>query len=270
MERLPRDIACERLHNDIVRLLDEHVPRSPQMVNVVANNQMLSKYPSPTGHMLQQPTVIVSKRQKSKRPSKNAGPTSPQEGAEASLGGSIKRKASVKRNNNNNSKKSTQQMSEVPPQSADSIGSSPVESPMTNLPSPYDTTTLYSNMGLTLESLMAAQLRRRGKKHAAVRHRQLRGAKLDFSAGLDDAAEAVAEHPQPTLLEPESSAFGPEQHVFVTARLQRVPFAGQNAPISAHQPHSHSGDAGRNPAEAWGRASSPDSAHGLRFQPDGD
>lgn len=43
MERLPRDIACERLHHDIVRLLDEHVPRSPQMVNVVTNSQMLSK-----------------------------------------------------------------------------------------------------------------------------------------------------------------------------------------------------------------------------------
>lgn len=47
------------------------------------------------------------------------------------------------------------QISELPPQSADSIGSSlsPVESPMTNLPSPYDTTTLYSNMGLTAQGL---------------------------------------------------------------------------------------------------------------------
>lgn len=28
MDRLPRDVAQERLHHDIVRLLDEHIPRS--------------------------------------------------------------------------------------------------------------------------------------------------------------------------------------------------------------------------------------------------
>lgn len=42
MDRLPRDVASERLHHDIVRLLDEHVPRSPQMVNVIPNNSMMS------------------------------------------------------------------------------------------------------------------------------------------------------------------------------------------------------------------------------------
>jgi len=53
--------------------------------------------------MLQQPTVIVPKRQKSKRPSKSTGPTSPQEGTEANAtGGSVRRKPSVKRSNNNN------------------------------------------------------------------------------------------------------------------------------------------------------------------------
>lgn len=44
MDRLPRDVASERLHHDIVRLLEEHVPRSPQMVNVIPNNSMMSKF----------------------------------------------------------------------------------------------------------------------------------------------------------------------------------------------------------------------------------
>lgn len=44
MDRLPRDVASERLHHDIVRLLEEHVPRSPQMVNVIPNNSMMSMY----------------------------------------------------------------------------------------------------------------------------------------------------------------------------------------------------------------------------------
>lgn len=30
MDRLPRDVAQERMHDDIVRLLDEHCPRPPQ------------------------------------------------------------------------------------------------------------------------------------------------------------------------------------------------------------------------------------------------
>lgn len=146
MDRLPRDVASERLHHDIVRLLDEHVPRSPQMVNVIPNNSMMT---SPTGHMLQQPTVIVPKRPKSKRPNKNNNdPTSPDNDVTS---GSIRRKASVKKNKKN------AQNSEIP-QSVDSITStlSPVESPVTNLPSPYDTASLYSNMGLTagLEGLM--------------------------------------------------------------------------------------------------------------------
>ncbi len=160
MDRLPRDVASERLHHDIVRLLDEHVPRSPQMVNVIPNTSMMT---SPTGQLqLQQPTVIVPKRQKSKRPSKNANnnnnnvsvdPTSPE--MDLTNTGSIRRKASVKK-----TKKNTQHV-EVP-QSVDSITStlSPVESPMTNLPSPYDTASIYSNMGLTpqgLESLMGSK-----------------------------------------------------------------------------------------------------------------
>lgn len=43
MDRLPRDVASERLHHDIVRLLDEHVPRSPQMVTVIPNGPLMGK-----------------------------------------------------------------------------------------------------------------------------------------------------------------------------------------------------------------------------------
>lgn len=38
MERLPQDVANERLHHDIVTLLKEHHPRSPQMPQVVASH----------------------------------------------------------------------------------------------------------------------------------------------------------------------------------------------------------------------------------------
>lgn len=38
MDRLPRDIANERRHSDIVRLLDEHIPHSPQMIGVMQSS----------------------------------------------------------------------------------------------------------------------------------------------------------------------------------------------------------------------------------------
>ena len=37
MEMLPRDIADQRQYADIVRLIDEHVPHSPQMIGVMQN-----------------------------------------------------------------------------------------------------------------------------------------------------------------------------------------------------------------------------------------
>lgn len=108
--------------------------------------------------MLQQPTVIVPKRQKSKRASKNNGPTSPEVENITTVTGSIRRKPSIKKNN---STKKNSQCADIP-QSVDSVNStlSPVESPMGNLPSPYDATSLYSNMNLTaqgLENLMASK-----------------------------------------------------------------------------------------------------------------
>lgn len=44
MDRLPRDVASERMHHDIVRLLDEHVPRSPQMVSVIPNGPLMGEF----------------------------------------------------------------------------------------------------------------------------------------------------------------------------------------------------------------------------------
>ena len=38
MDRLPRDVAQERLHTDIVRLLDEHIPRSNHHVMPMSCN----------------------------------------------------------------------------------------------------------------------------------------------------------------------------------------------------------------------------------------
>ena len=38
MDRLPRDVAQERLHSDIVRLLDEHIPRSNHHVMPMSCN----------------------------------------------------------------------------------------------------------------------------------------------------------------------------------------------------------------------------------------
>lgn len=106
--------------------------------------------------MLQQPTVIVPKRQKSKRASKTNSPASPEGESITTNPGSIRRKPSIKKNNLT---KKVSPHIEVT-QSVDSIAStlSPVESPMANLPSPYDATSLYSNVNLTqagLENLMA-------------------------------------------------------------------------------------------------------------------
>lgn len=115
---------------------------------------------SSTGQIIQHPTVIIPKRQKSKRPSKAntngpMGPTSPDVEGANTTGGSIRRKPSIKKSNKK--QQSGMQHTEIP-QSVDSITStlSPVESPITNLPSPYDPASMYSNMGMAagLESLI--------------------------------------------------------------------------------------------------------------------
>lgn len=90
MDRLPRDVAQERLHHDIVHLLDQHAARSPQM------NSAMHFAGSP--NMIHPPTIIggSTKSSKKKRPkSQNTAvkePISP--GSET---GGAKRKASVKK-----------------------------------------------------------------------------------------------------------------------------------------------------------------------------
>ena len=56
MDRLPRDVATERLHQDIVRLLDEHIPRSNHHVMPMSaqssnrsNDVSAQNEPAPTG-----------------------------------------------------------------------------------------------------------------------------------------------------------------------------------------------------------------------------
>lgn len=137
MDRLPRDVASERLHNDIVRLLDEHVPRSPQMVTVI-NNVMIG---SPNhSQLISHPTIITTGKpgKAKKRQKPLANPASP-DVVESNGGAVVRRKNSVKKNA---ASKKGQTMNDV--QLSDG-GISSVESPLTNIPSPYDTASLYSN-----------------------------------------------------------------------------------------------------------------------------
>lgn len=159
MDRLPRDVASERLHHDIVRLLDEHVPRSPQMVNAIPNGSLIT---SPNHHhgMISHPTVIgpAPKQSKSKKRPK-AGNTAPVDPTSPEVEGAstvVRRKPSVKKNTGLKKMGPMQGQTEIP-QNVDSISS--VESPLTNLPSPYDTASLYSNaMAMSgFESLMQSK-----------------------------------------------------------------------------------------------------------------
>lgn len=163
MDRLPRDVAAERLHHDIIRLLDDHIPRSPQMVTVIPNTITT---PPISHQLISQPTVIPPVKQsksKKKPTSKAAHPMSPDSMPETS----IKRKASAKKvgkkqqntieqasnvsnmSSNNNQKSSTNCNSHktvlIQPddqlQEIEDLLSS-VESPVT---SPYDSASLYSN-----------------------------------------------------------------------------------------------------------------------------
>lgn len=145
MDRLPRDVASERIHTDIVRLLDEHVPRSPQMVTTIPNTIM-----SPTSHphMITHPTIIAAtKVNKQKKRAKVNGGIMPQGGGSGSQNpnspenpdGSIRRKAVAKKPGGGAKKNN---MADV--QMTDDQLSS-VESPLANIPSPYDTVSLYSN-----------------------------------------------------------------------------------------------------------------------------
>ena len=54
MDRLPRDVAQERLHHDIVRLLDEHIPRSSHHVMPMSSSQANSASRSNDGGLAAQ------------------------------------------------------------------------------------------------------------------------------------------------------------------------------------------------------------------------
>jgi Notch 3 len=42
MDRLPRDVAQERMHDDIVRLLEEHCPRPPPQHHHLISESLLT------------------------------------------------------------------------------------------------------------------------------------------------------------------------------------------------------------------------------------
>jgi Notch-like protein len=126
MDRLPRDVAQERLHHDIVRLLDEHIPRSPQMIAVMPNAAAMGGLGSPT--LLSHPTVISSKMRGSKKRATKS-PTSPDTVTEQPP----RRKASTKKKKQPEPRSVESATSSLSP-----IGS--LESPhnATETPSPYD------------------------------------------------------------------------------------------------------------------------------------
>ena len=76
MEILPRDVAQQRFHMDLVELLDKHVPHSPQMPTMIANGHHLVTSPS----MLPHGTIGGGKPKPKKRPKSTIGgndPTNP-------------------------------------------------------------------------------------------------------------------------------------------------------------------------------------------------
>lgn len=148
MDRLPRDVAGERLHHDIVRLLDEHIPRSPQMATMISNGPLIGSPNHHHPHLITHPTVIgaTGPKSKSKKRPKNTlnNPTSPEiEGAATS----VRRKPSIKKPNG---KKGSNQESNENINMASPLDS--LESPHTvgsmgtdSLPSPYDSASVYTN-----------------------------------------------------------------------------------------------------------------------------
>jgi len=192
MDRLPRDVASERLHHDIVRLLDEHVPRSPQMLSMTPQAMIGSPPPGQQQpQLITQPTVIsagnggnngngnASGKQSNQTAKQKAAKKakliegSPDNGLDAT--GSLRRKASSKKTsaaskkaanlNGLNPGQLTGGVSGVPgvpptnsaAQAAAAAAAavaamshelegSPVGVGMGgNLPSPYDTSSMYSN-----------------------------------------------------------------------------------------------------------------------------
>lgn len=146
MDRSPRDVASERQHSDIVRLLDEHVARTPQMMPTVSSSTIVTSPSCHSSQMIQQPTVIsASKQTKQKKRQKTAAAND--NDATAST---LKRKPSTKKTTTTATttaaKKSNSIQQALPDIQLSSDGAlSSVESPIASMPSPYDTASLYSN-----------------------------------------------------------------------------------------------------------------------------
>ncbi|KPJ14565.1 Neurogenic locus Notch protein [Papilio machaon] len=142
------------MHDDIVRLLDDHCPR-PQHHHLLPS-------PNPHPQLISQPTVIAGAGGKGKPKKARAKPARQPTGPAlrqqqyASRSDSTRKKRNEKYGNNvfetwkPSVKKNNKKVAQEVPQSVESLGSSlsPVESPLQNLqdlPSPYDATSLYSN-----------------------------------------------------------------------------------------------------------------------------
>lgn len=126
MDRLPRDIASERRHSDIVRLLDEHVPHSPQMMGGMPHNSSSSLigtfsyigttdriarkfYPSNSvlysfagspHHLMSHSTLLGSTKltnKSKKRPKSSVGGNSPSSPPDAETPQTLRRKTSAKK-----------------------------------------------------------------------------------------------------------------------------------------------------------------------------
>lgn len=143
MDRSPRDVAVERQHNDIVRLLDEHVPRpSPPMIAVMPSSMITPL--SCQSQMITHPTVITvaaHKQSKQKKRQKNALNNNDSNSLEGDK--SLRRKASAKKSASSTKKSNAQLLPDIQMSSDGALSSA--DSPLTNMPSPYDSASLYSN-----------------------------------------------------------------------------------------------------------------------------
>lgn len=154
MDRSPRDVANERQHHDIVRLLDEHVPRTPQMMPTVSSSTIVTSPSCHSSQMIQQPTVISASKQ-TKQKKRQKATTGADNNNDTTGASSLKRKPSTKKNTSTTttsttassaSKKSNGAHQALPDIQLSSDGAlSSVESPVASMPSPYDTASLYSN-----------------------------------------------------------------------------------------------------------------------------
>lgn len=93
MDRSPRDVASERQHSDIVRLLDEHVTRTPQMMPTVSSSTIVTSPSCHSSQMIQQPTVISANKQTKQKKRQKSAAISDNDAAASTL----KRKPSTKK-----------------------------------------------------------------------------------------------------------------------------------------------------------------------------